>query len=100
MLGSVPPQVSARELFRLIREHWHTKNCPHYVRDVTIVGAAYVLTRFTFLGRRPYLYLLIGLQAVPSVMLLLPLFVVFASIQSAISIQSATHFQLIGTTRW
>jgi ABC-type glycerol-3-phosphate transport system permease component len=55
------------------------------------VGAAYVLIRFTFLGRRPYLYLLIGLQAVPSVMLLLPLFVVFASIQFAI------HFALIGT---
>ncbi len=61
------------------------------------VGAAYVLTRFTFLGRRPYLYLLIGLQAVPSVMLLLPLFVVFASIQLAISTAIRSHFQLIGT---
>lgn len=58
---------------------------------VLAVGAAYVLTRFTFLGRRPYLYLLIGVQAVPGVMLLLPLFVVFASIQYAI------HFQIIGT---
>jgi ABC-type glycerol-3-phosphate transport system permease component len=58
---------------------------------ILAVGAAYVLTRFTFRGRRPYLYLLIGLQAVPGVMLLLPLFVVFASIQVAL------HFQLIGT---
>ena len=58
---------------------------------ILAVGAAYVLTRFTFLGRRPYLYLLIGLQTVPGVMLLLPLFVVFASIQVVI------HFQLIGS---
>lgn len=58
---------------------------------ILAVGAAYVLTRFTFLGRRPYIYLLIGLQAVPGVMLLLPLFVVYASIQVAI------HFLLIGT---
>lgn len=59
---------------------------------ILAVGAAYVLTRFTFVGRRPYLYVLIGVQAVPGVMLLLPLFVVFAWIQSAI-----LHFQLIGT---
>lgn len=57
---------------------------------ILAVGAAYVLTRFTFLGRRPYLYLLIGLQTVPGVMLLLPLFVVFASIQVVL------HFHLIG----
>ena len=61
------------------------------VAVILAVGAAYVLTRFTFLGRRPYLYVLIGVQAVPGVMLLLPLFVVFASIQTAI------HLTLIGT---
>ncbi len=55
------------------------------------VGAGYIITRFTFRGRLPYLYSLIGLQTVPSVMLLLPLFVLFASIQSAI------HFRLVGT---
>jgi ABC-type glycerol-3-phosphate transport system permease component len=64
---------------------------------ILAVGAAYVLTRFTFLGRRPYLYVLIGVQAVPGVMLLLPLFVVFASLQSAISSAIGAHFQLIGT---
>jgi ABC-type glycerol-3-phosphate transport system permease component len=58
---------------------------------ILAVGAAYVLSRFTFRGRRPYLNLLIGLQAVPSVMLLLPLFVVYASIQVAL------HVTLIGT---
>jgi ABC-type glycerol-3-phosphate transport system permease component len=66
--------------------------CASIIAVILAVGAAYVLTRFTFVGRRPYLYLLIGVQAVPGVMLLIPLFVVFAWIQSAI-----LHFQLIGT---
>jgi ABC-type glycerol-3-phosphate transport system permease component len=55
------------------------------------VGAAYVITRFHFRGRIAYLYSLIGLQAVPNVMLLLPLFVLFVSIQSII------HVALVGT---
>lgn len=58
---------------------------------ILAVGAAYIITRFAFRGRRPYLYSLVGLQAVPSVMLLLPLFVLFASIQAAL------HFRLVGT---
>jgi multiple sugar transport system permease protein len=55
------------------------------------IGASYVLSRFEFRGRFPYLYSLIALQSVPHVMLLLPLFVLFSSIQTAIP------FQLIGT---
>src|SRR5262249_39997827 len=30
------PQVSARQLVRLVREHWHIENRLHYVRDVTL----------------------------------------------------------------
>lgn len=55
------------------------------------VGAAYVITRFSFRGRVAYLYTLVGLQAIPGVMLLLPLFVLFISIQSFI------HVELVGT---
>lgn len=55
------------------------------------VGAAYIITRFKFRGRLLYLYALIGIHAVPGVMLLLPLFVLYASIQAAI------HFKLVGT---
>ncbi len=58
---------------------------------VLAVGGAYVITRFTFRGRLAYLYSLVGLQTVPSVMLLLPLFVLFASLQAAL------HFKLVGT---
>lgn len=58
---------------------------------ILAVGAAYVISRFKFRGRLPYLYSLIGLQTVPSVMLLLPLFVLFASVQAAL------HFRLVGT---
>ena len=58
---------------------------------VLAIGAAYVITRFHFRGRIAYLYSLIGVQAVPNVMLLLPLFVLF------ISIQSILHVALVGT---
>ena len=58
---------------------------------ILAVGAAYVITRFRFHGRRPYLYSLIGLQTVPGVMLLLPIFVLFASLQTVL------HFRLVGT---
>lgn len=58
---------------------------------VLAVGAGYVISRFVFRGRATYLYSLIGLQTVPGVMLLLPLFVLFASAQAAL------HFRLVGT---
>jgi len=61
------------------------------VAVVFAVGAAYVLSRFDFRGRFPYLYSLIALQSVPHVMLLLPLFVLFSSIRTALP------FRLIGT---
>ena len=61
------------------------------VAVVLAVGAAYVITRFHFRGRIVYLYSLVGLQAIPNVMLLLPLFVVFISIQSLLQIK------LVGT---
>ncbi len=65
--------------------------CASIIAVVLAIGAAYVISRFKFRGRLPYLYSLIGLQTVPSVMLLLPLFVLFASVQAAL------HFRLIGT---
>src|SRR2546430_16511437 len=58
---------------------------------ILAVGAGYIITRFNFRGRRPYLYSLIGLQTVPQVMLLLPLFVLFASTQAAL------HLRIVGT---
>lgn len=58
---------------------------------ILAIAAAYVITRFVFRGRLAFLYSLIGLQTIPGVMLLLPLFVVFVSIQSFLQIQ------LVGT---
>jgi ABC-type glycerol-3-phosphate transport system permease component len=43
------------------------------------VAMAYVLVRFTFVGRITILRGLVGLQSVPGTLLLLPLFVVFSS---------------------
>jgi ABC-type glycerol-3-phosphate transport system permease component len=51
------------------------------------LGAAFCLTRFTFRGRRLYLNSLVGLQSVPGVMIILPLFVMFSSVGSALGIQ-------------
>ena len=50
------------------------------------LGAAYCLTRFNFRGRGPFLTSLVGLQTIPGVMIILPLFVVFSSLGSALGI--------------
>ncbi|HEX3814144.1 MAG TPA: carbohydrate ABC transporter permease [Mycobacteriales bacterium] len=50
------------------------------------MGAGFFLARYVFVGRRAYLYSLIGMQAVPQTMLLLPLFAVYASVQTALSV--------------
>lgn len=50
------------------------------------LGAAYCLTRFRFRGAPTFLSSLVGLQSVPGAMIILPLFVVFSSVGSAIGI--------------
>ncbi len=50
------------------------------------LGAAYCLTRFSFRGRGPFLSSLVGLQSIPGVMIILPLFVLFSSIGTAVGI--------------
>ncbi len=35
-LTSLGPHVPARQLLRMVREHWHIENRLHYVRDVTL----------------------------------------------------------------
>ncbi len=51
------------------------------------VGTAYCLVRFTFIGRPTLLRSLVGFQALPGTMLILPLFVVFSSAQALLGIQ-------------
>lgn len=57
------------------------------------VATAYVLVRFTFVGRLTFLRTLVGLQSVPGTLLLLPLFVVYASAPTYLGIT------VVGT-RW
>ncbi|WP_394770497.1 carbohydrate ABC transporter permease [Lacisediminihabitans sp.] len=57
------------------------------------VSSAYVLVRFAFRGRLTVLRTLVGLQSIPGTLMLLPVFVLFASFASALGIQ------IIGT-RW
>ncbi|HEX8972956.1 carbohydrate ABC transporter permease [Oryzihumus sp.] len=51
------------------------------------VGTAYCLVRFTFVGRLVLLRSLVGFQALPGTMLILPLFVVFSSAQAFLGVQ-------------
>lgn len=53
--------------------------------------AAYPLARYTFIGRSPILFGALGLQLVPGPMILLPVFVLFAMIQTLL------HLTLIGS---
>jgi trehalose/maltose transport system permease protein len=57
------------------------------------VGTGYVLVRFAFTGRVAILRALLGLQSIPGTLLLLPVFVLFASTANLLSVQ------IIGT-RW
>jgi len=57
------------------------------------IGSAYVLVRHTFRGRLTVLRGLLALQSIPGTLLLLPVFVIFASTASALGVQ------VIGT-RW
>lgn len=57
------------------------------------VGSAYVLVRYAFRGRLTILRALVGLQSIPGTLMLLPVFVLFASISTALGVQ------IIGT-RW
>jgi trehalose/maltose transport system permease protein len=51
------------------------------------VMTAYVLVRFAFRGRLTVLRALLGLQSIPGTLMLLPVFVLFSSIASALGIQ-------------
>ncbi|GAA3087677.1 carbohydrate ABC transporter permease [Pseudonocardia yunnanensis] len=62
------------------------------VSALLAVATAYVLVRFTFLGRITFLRALVGLQSVPGTLLLLPLFVVYASAPTYLGIT------VVGTT--
>ncbi|GAA2629239.1 carbohydrate ABC transporter permease [Dactylosporangium fulvum] len=60
---------------------------------VVSVATAYVLVRFTFLGRGLVLRGLLALQSIPGTLMLLPVFVLFANLATILGIQ------VIGT-RW
>jgi trehalose/maltose transport system permease protein len=55
--------------------------------SVIALGTAYALVRFPFRGRLAALRSLVGFQSIPGTLLLLPIFVLFASIGSTIGVQ-------------
>lgn len=56
------------------------------VSALIAIGTAYVLVRFSFWGRLTMLRGLLGLQSIPGTLMLLPVFVLFASIGSWLGI--------------
>lgn len=56
------------------------------VSAIIAIGTAYVLVRFSFFGRLTMMRGLLGLQSIPGTLMLLPVFVLFASIGSWIGI--------------
>jgi ABC-type glycerol-3-phosphate transport system permease component len=63
------------------------------VSAMLAISTAYVLVRFTFVGRLTFLRSLVGFQSIPGTLLLLPLFVVFSSARTYL------HLTVVGT-RW
>ncbi|WP_029423389.1 carbohydrate ABC transporter permease [Alicyclobacillus macrosporangiidus] len=59
------------------------------------LGAAYSLARFRFRGRKLFLVSLVGVQAVPHVTLLLPLFVLIVIIQNFLGVQLVGHYYVV-----
>jgi len=53
---------------------------------IVATGFAYCLVRLTFLGRRTILQSMVGLQTLPSTLLILPLFVFFYSVSNLVGI--------------
>lgn len=90
---------------------WQTVNLARDIQNSVIIsglagafatlialGAAYVLARFRFRGRKIFLLSLITMQTVPQVMLLLPLFVIFVIIQHVISIHMVGQYYTVVLT--
>ncbi len=62
------------------------------------ISTAYVLVRFEFRGRLSMLRALVGLQSIPGTLMLLPIFVLFASAASALGVKIiGTHGALFIT---
>lgn len=82
---------STIELSRALVNSFLTAAAAALISTVLAVGTAYCLVRFTFVGRKTFLRSMLGLQTLPSTLLLLPLFVVFFSVDAYIGVT------LIGT---
>lgn len=60
--------------------------------------ASYVVSRFRFKGRKPFMFSLITMQTIPQVMMLLPLFVILVIIQNALNVHLIGKYETIIVT--
>ncbi|MFB5189492.1 carbohydrate ABC transporter permease [Alicyclobacillus fastidiosus] len=62
---------------------------------IVALGAAYVVSRFRFKGRKPFMFSLISMQTIPQVMMLLPLFVIIVIIQNVLNVHLVGQYYTI-----
>lgn len=83
------------DLATYIRNSLIISVCTAAIATILALGAAYVLARFAFRGNGIFRISLIALQAVPSIMLLLPLFVVYVAIQDTLRVSLIGHYPIV-----
>ena len=72
--------------------------CSGLLATVIALPASYLLSRFRFRGRKPFMISLITMQTIPQVMLLLPLFAILVIIQNTIQVHLiGSYFTIIIT---
>lgn len=92
----IPRQMSLRPYIDM----WHTIDLARYLVNSTIVSlavtviglfigvlAAYAICRYRFVGKRTLLYSILVTQTFPGILFLLPLFVLYVSLQRSFGIQ-------------
>jgi multiple sugar transport system permease protein len=107
--SSIKPLQDVQSLFRWIPSRvtlrpfvdiWHTVPLAHYFLNSLIVSsaatafsvviaifAAYAVSRYRFVGRRPFMVTVLSTQMFPGILFLLPLFVIFVNISDATGVQ-------------
>ncbi|WP_217997836.1 carbohydrate ABC transporter permease [Alicyclobacillus acidiphilus] len=106
--GSIFPTHIAWDNYRLM---WSTVHLAHDIGNSVLISgctgvlatlvallASYVLSRFRFRGRKPFMVSLITMQTIPQVMMLLPLFVILVIIQNALRVHLVGQYVTIIVT--
>lgn len=85
----------------LARDIWNSvliSGCTGIFATIIALLASYVISRFRFRGRKPFMLSLITMQTIPQVMMLLPLFVILVIIQTTLNVHLIGQYGTIIVT--